>query len=132
MGAPGFQLTVEVGMEQLGLSVTSVLAHTSTLLAVRFEVGVGLMVTLAVAALQPVLVCVKVKLTTPGAMPVTTPALLTEAMEGLLLCQVPPEVGESVMDRPVQSEDCGVLTTGGAWTVMIAVRSGVAHNPWHR
>ena len=96
VGAPGFQFTVEVGIEQLGFSVTSVLAHTSTLLAVRLEVGVGLMVTLLVVELHPVLVSVKVKFTLPAMMAVTKPALLTVAIEGLLLCQVPPEVGESV------------------------------------
>ena len=120
VGAPGFQLSVEVGTEQLGVSVTSVLGQTSYLLASKFDEGVGLMVTLAVVALQPVAVWVKVKKTTPGAMAVTSPSIVTEAKEGLLLCQVPPEFGVRIMVSPVQRVFCGLLTTGGAWMVMEA------------
>ena len=42
---------------------------------------------------QPALVAVKVKVAEPGLTPVTVPALLMEAIDGLLLVQVPPTEG---------------------------------------
>ncbi len=48
-----------------------------------------------VVLLHPVDVCVKVNVVLPPLMPVTSPAFVTDATEGLLLTHVPPEVGDS-------------------------------------
>ena len=48
-----------------------------------------------VVLLHPVVPSVKVKVLLPAASPVTIPPLVTDAIDGLLLSQVPPEVGES-------------------------------------
>jgi len=47
------------------------------------------------AELQPVAVSVKTNVADPTAIPVTKPELLTVAMAGLLLAQVPPEEGDN-------------------------------------
>jgi hypothetical protein len=70
------------------------------LLAVKAEVGVGFIVKSPVVALHPVVVDVKVKVTNPGNRAVTSPALVTEAIVGLLLTQVPPEAGDNVVVKP--------------------------------
>ena len=58
----------------------------------------------------------KVNVTLPAATPVANPALVTVALVGSLLVQVPPVVGDSVMVLPTQTED-PALTTGKALTV---------------
>ena len=57
----------------------------------------------AVVLLQVVVVFVNVKVEVPANNPVTTPALVTEAIVGLLLIQVPPDVGDNVMVLPTQT-----------------------------
>ena len=88
---------------------------------VNVAVGLAVTVTDAVVLLQPVDVCVKVKVTVPAATPVTAPALVTVAIELLLLVQVPPVVGDNVVvlfGPPAQIELAPViLTTGKAFTV---------------
>lgn len=88
---------------------------TKELQAVIVTVPVG-------SEIQPVLLLVKVKVTVPAAMPVTTPELVTEATAGLLLVQVPPIVGDKVAVAPIQrSFEPVMLTTGKAFTVTGAV-----------
>lgn len=68
--------------------------------------------------MHPVLVSVNVKVAEPADTPVTTPALVTVATEGLLLTQVPPLVGDNVVVEPTQMLFAPVmLTTGKASTV---------------
>ena len=62
----------------------------------------------------------KVNVTLPAATPVANPALVTVALVGSLLVQVPPVVGDSVMVLPTQTED-PALTTGKALTVTVDV-----------
>jgi hypothetical protein len=74
------------------------------------------------AEIQPVLVLVKVKVAVPADTPETTPAFVTVAMEGSLLAQVPPVVGDKVEVLPTQILLAPVmLTTGEAFTVTGAV-----------
>lgn len=90
---------------------------------VMLTTGIALIVTALVGKdTQPVLVLVKVKVAVPADTPVTTPALVTVAMAGLLLAQVPPVEGDKVVVaatqmllRPV------ILTTGKAFTVTAEV-----------
>ena len=56
------------------------------------------------------------KVTLPAATPVTNPALVTVALVGSLLVQVPPVVGDKVIVLPKQTDD-PALTTGKALTV---------------
>ena len=60
------------------------------------------------------------KVTLPAATPVTNPALVTVALVGSLLVQVPPVVGDNVIVFPIQTDD-PALTTGKALTVTVAV-----------
>jgi hypothetical protein len=53
-------------------------------------------VTCPVVLVQPVAVRVKVKVAIPGATPVTIPLFVTDATDGLLQTQVPPEDGDKV------------------------------------
>jgi len=62
--------------------------------------------------------------TVPVPMPVTTPELLTVASDGLLVLHVPPDVAESVMVEPVQTE---LLPVIAAAAVIVMVR--VAEQP---
>ena len=62
----------------------------------------------------------KVNVTLPAATPVANPALVTVALVGSLLVQVPPVVGDSVMVLPTQTE-VPALTTGKALTVTVDV-----------
>lgn len=117
--APGFQLIVAEGIEQLAFKATSVFGHTSTLLAVSVEIGVGFTVIKLVVALHPA--AVKVKLTVPADTPVTRPLLVIVALAALLLSQVPPEVGDKVIVFPKQNDEVGVLTTGVALMVIVAL-----------
>jgi hypothetical protein len=78
------------------LSVAAVPLHLVVVPLIT-DVGRALIVTADVVLLQVVTVLVNVKVTLPAAAPVTTPALVTVAKEGLLLTHVPPVVGLSVM-----------------------------------
>lgn len=61
------------------------------------------MVICAVAIeLQEVRLSVNVNVAVPGLRPVTIPVLVTEAIEGLLLVHVPPDVGLNVVVAPTQ------------------------------
>lgn len=65
---------------------------------------------------------VKINVAVPGAIPVTTPALVTVAILLLLDTQVPPLVGDSVVDRPRQTEVAPViLTMGFSFTITLLV-----------
>lgn len=87
--------------------------------------GVVLTVTPAVGAeTHPVLVFVKVNVTTPALTPVTTPSLATVATAGLLLDQVPPVEGDKLVISPIQMLVAPrMLTIGIASTVTVAVGS---------
>src|SRR6478735_3062464 len=63
--------------------------QTVTFVPVGTE-GRGLIVTLVVVLLQPVVPSVNVNVTLPTASPVTSPALVTEAFVPSLLSHVPP------------------------------------------
>lgn len=90
---------------------------------VTVATGKALTVTGGVAAeVQPVVPSVKVKVAVPPDTPVTTPALVTVATDGLLLVQVPPEVGESVVVAPAQMVfEPEILTGVNAFTVTVIV-----------
>jgi len=91
---------------------------------VRLTVGFADTVPFKEAEIQPVDVCVNVKLTDPADIPVTSPALVTVATAGLLLAHVPPVVGERVVVNPSQIVEGPVNdTTGGIFTVIGAVLS---------
>ncbi len=79
--------------------------------------GRALMVTDGVVLLQPVVVSVKVKVTTPAETPVINPAFVTVATPGALLNHVPPALGLAVIVDPIHKEAEGVLTTGSEFTV---------------
>jgi hypothetical protein len=83
-------------------------------------VGGPLTVTDEVVLLQPVTEELKVNVTDPEATPVTKPALVTVAFVISLLNQVPPEVGESVMVFPIQT-DAAAETIGAALMVTAEV-----------
>jgi hypothetical protein len=82
-------------------------------------VGFALIVTADVVLLQVVVVLVNVNVTDPAATPVTTPAFVTVANEGLLLTQVPPLVGLNVIIEPTHKLEEGVLTVGCALIVTV-------------
>ena len=66
--------------------------------------------------LQPVDDCVKVNMTEPLEIPVTTPAFVTVAIELSLLVQVPPVTGDKTNVLPVH-KDAGAITTGNGLIV---------------
>lgn len=67
---------------------------------------------------QPVEVLVKVNVALPADTPVTTPALVTDAIPGALLSHVPPVDGDNVVVKPVQMLlTPAMLTTGKATTI---------------
>ena len=76
--------------------------------------GIALTVTDGVATeLHPLVVFVKINVAVPDEIPVTRPALETVATALLLLAQVPPVDGESVVVEPSHIEfDPVMLTTG--------------------
>ena len=83
--------------------------------------GSALMDTALVVALQVVeVVSVKIKVALPAATPVTTPELVTVAIELLLLVHVPPIVGDNVIVLPTQTE-APAVTTGCALMVTAVV-----------
>lgn len=78
---------------------------------------------IAVVGLEvhPLEVCVKVKVTLPEAIPVTTPVLVTVAMVAFDEDQVPPVEGDNVVVLPVQMVVGPVTdTTGRPFTVIEA------------
>jgi hypothetical protein len=83
--------------------------------------GRALTVIAEVELLQPVPVCVKVKVALPAATPITIPALVTVATAGLLLAQVPPLVGDSVIVLPTHTMVLAVVTVGLGFTVTVMV-----------
>lgn len=85
--------------------------------------GRALTVTAAVGMdTQPVPDKVNVKVAVPADTPVTTPAFVTVATAGLLLSQVPPEVGDNVVVNPAQILlEPVILTTGKGSTVIALV-----------
>jgi hypothetical protein len=84
--------------------------HTEAETGLELICGSGSTVSAFVVFEQPE-AFVKVKVAFPAARPVTTPAFVTEATAGLLLTHVPPEVGESVIVFPTQT-DAGLETVG--------------------
>ena len=67
---------------------------------------------------------VKVNLAKPAERPVTTPALVTDATDGLSLTQVPPVVGDNWVTSPIQIPVGPVTATVGVgFTVTAAVGS---------
>lgn len=92
-------------------------AHTTRLPDI---VGSGLTVTALVVLEQPVVVEVNVNVADPADTPVTTPPFVTVATATLLLIQVPPVVGLSVIVFPIQTAE-GALTTGNGFTVIVTV-----------
>ena len=62
---------------------------------------------------HPVALFAKINFTLPCFLPVTTPAFVTVAISGLVLTQVPPEVGERVVVFPKQIVVLPVMTTIG-------------------
>lgn len=71
---------------------------------------------------QPVEVFVNVKVAVPADIPVTTPAFVTVATDGLLLVQVPPVAGDKLVVLARQMIELPlILTVGLAMTVTLAV-----------
>ena len=72
--------------------------------------------------IQLVALSVNTKVAVPGAIPVTTPELVTVAILLLLDTQVPPLVGDKVVDNPRQTEVAPViLTIGFSFTMTVLV-----------
>lgn len=94
---------------------------------VKNTVGLSYTVTGAVASeAHPVILFVKMNVAVPAATPVTTPALLTVAIDGLLLDQVPPIDGDNVVVVPTHIvEDPEILTVGLCLAVMVVVGTAV-------
>lgn len=65
------------------------------------------------SATQPVVKSVNVKKAVPGAIPVTTPALVTDATPGALDTQVPPAPGANCDNPPIQISSEPVIATVG-------------------
>lgn len=88
---------------------------------VNVAIGFAFIVTAAVGLdTQPVEVFVKVKVAVPPAIPVTTPALVTDATAALLLTHVPPVVGDNVVVAPSQIVDAPVMLTVGLAIIVTA------------
>lgn len=71
--------------------------------------------------LHPVEVWVKVNVAVPALAPVTTPALVTVAIEALLLTQVPPVVGVNIVVKPTHTELAPLILIDGLATMVIAL-----------
>ena len=91
------------------------------LLPVMLTAGKALTVTAVVVLLQLVVDVVNVKVADPAATPVTTPAEVTVATDGLLLTQVPPVVGDKVVVDPIHIELLPVMLTAGKALTVTAV-----------
>lgn len=78
---------------------------------------------IAFVAVQPVLVSVKVMVSAPALMPVTTPVVEpTVASEGSLLVQEPaPDASVSVVDDPIHTWLVPPIPAGSAFTVIVLV-----------
>jgi hypothetical protein len=77
-------------------------------------------VTAEVVLLHPVVEIVNLKVVVPAITPVTAPALVTVAIAGLLLIQVPPVVGDNVLVNPLHI-DAGEVTIGKGLTTAVKV-----------
>lgn len=90
---------------------------------VMLPTGNAFTVTVPVGAdTHPVMALVNAKVTVPAEMPVTTPLFVTVAMEGSLLVQLPPDVGDKAVVNPTQMLlEPVMLTTGKALTVTAGV-----------
>jgi hypothetical protein len=91
-------LLVQVPPE-VGVTVAVLPTHTSF---APPNVGLAFTVKLLLDV-HPVEVSVKVKLTIPALIPLTTPVFDTVAMPGLLLIHVPPVVGVTVAELPIHT-----------------------------
>ena len=85
--------------------------------------GLALTCTADVVLVQPVPVWVNVNVEDPASNPETKPPLVTDAMVGLLLTQVPPELGVRLMVLPTHTdgpaETAGVgFTLARTWKVL--------------
>jgi len=120
LAMPGFELTHVPPVE--GLSVVVVPLQIAVP-PVTLATGSALTVIKPVEfETQLVELRVKIKVAVPGAIPVTTPALVTVAMLLLLDTQVPPFVGDRVVERPRQTEVAPViLTIGFSFTITLLV-----------
>lgn len=97
--------------------------HTAAV-PVIVTVGLGLTVTGPVVLVQPVAVFVKVKVAVPVDIAVTTPVVaFTVATAGLLLCQVPPVFGVSVVVFPIHIADAPLIPTVGRGLTVICMVS---------
>lgn len=76
----------------------------------------GLLTSINLVLTQPVAVFVKVSVTVPAERPVTNPALVTVAMALLLVAQVPPEAGVTLVVPPKHTVP-GPPNTGSALMV---------------
>jgi hypothetical protein len=86
--------------------------------------GLAITVTTSVGSEEhPVDVCVQINVTVPGSNPVTTPALLTVAINGLLLAQVPPVVGDKVVVVSTQILSLPVILTVGLGVTITLIES---------
>ena len=101
--------------------VSAVFTHTVCASVPTAELNVivlfGITVTDEVVLLQVVVASIKVKVTLPPEMAVTSPAFVTVAKAGLLLIHVPPVVGLRVSVEPIHKLAIGALTTGNAFLV---------------
>lgn len=103
------QLPVAVTVPEI--TVLVLLLHTEVEPDVIAAVGLVCTVTGDVVAEQPVAVSVNSKLVDPFDTPVTTPLLVTVAIEGLLLIHVPPVEGVRVTVFPMHTSE-GAVKTG--------------------
>ena len=88
------------------------------------EVGFAFTVTDDVVLLQPVVVAVKVKVALPAVKPITNPASVTDATNGLLLTHAPPVVGNSCDVLLIQIDELPVIfTVGGVISCVIVMLS---------
>ena len=104
---------------------------TSTPDGQALNVGAWFTVTADVAnEVQPVLVCINVKVAIPPDTPVTIPASVTVATDVLLLVHVPPVVGDKVVVVPTHiAVDPVMLTIGKLLTVTTALPVIVSVQP---
>lgn len=118
--APEGLLVSAILTENWGLVLATPEKQTYWLAEVVTEGG-ELTVTEEVVLLHPVLLDVNVNATVPDDTPVTTPAFVTVAIVASPLVQVPPVVGDKVIELPTHSVDDGILTVGKAFTVTAAL-----------
>ena len=83
----------------------------------------------AVVLLQPVVVLLKVKVAVPGVIPLTAPALVMVATASLLLVQVPPVAGLTVVVCPVKMDALPVKLTAGRSLTTAVVVAGALEQP---